>query len=322
MGNTRKYKIAARRANAPKKSKLILIGKSRARLQAAMEYLMTYGWAILIIAIVLTTLFQLGVFNYTNFAPRAPPGSCRVFRPGGPNTVSNINFEGICSGQLPQYVAILNGPASQSTIPIVPSMLPSSLTMSAWVYISSSNTCFSSCSLNFFSLGSVRLFKDSDQCSTGQSSSNIEFAFEVWNGLPAPPWDGYNFNDVCGNNAGGWYNLIGTFSSSTGGSQLYINGVQVNSQSIIPPLNYGGPTTAIISANSGGIFQIANIQLYNTSLSVSDIKTIYTKGIGGVPPFLRNLVGWWPLNGDANDYSGNNNNGASSGISYTKYTPP
>ncbi len=31
--------------------------------QSAMEYLMTYGWAILIIAVVLGALFSLGVFN-------------------------------------------------------------------------------------------------------------------------------------------------------------------------------------------------------------------------------------------------------------------
>lgn len=33
------------------------------KLQSAMEYLMTYGWAILIIAVVLGALFSLGVFN-------------------------------------------------------------------------------------------------------------------------------------------------------------------------------------------------------------------------------------------------------------------
>jgi len=35
--------------------------------QSAMEYLMTYGWAILIIAVVLGALFQLGVFNSSSF---------------------------------------------------------------------------------------------------------------------------------------------------------------------------------------------------------------------------------------------------------------
>ncbi len=33
------------------------------RLQSAMEYLMTYGWSILIVAVVLAVLFSLGVFN-------------------------------------------------------------------------------------------------------------------------------------------------------------------------------------------------------------------------------------------------------------------
>ncbi len=39
--------------------------------QSAMEYLMTYGWAILIIAVVLAALFELGVFNGSNLGPQA-----------------------------------------------------------------------------------------------------------------------------------------------------------------------------------------------------------------------------------------------------------
>ena len=35
--------------------------------QSAMEYLMTYGWAILIIAVVLGALFSLGVFSSSSF---------------------------------------------------------------------------------------------------------------------------------------------------------------------------------------------------------------------------------------------------------------
>jgi hypothetical protein len=51
------------------------------------------------------------------------------------------------------------------------------------------------------------------------------------------------------------------------------------------------------------------LQLYNTSLSPSEIQALYQEGIGGAPIDLQHLVGWWPLNGDANDYSGNGNNG-------------
>ena len=36
------------------------------RLQAAMEYLMTYSWALLVIALVLVSLFALGLFNPGN----------------------------------------------------------------------------------------------------------------------------------------------------------------------------------------------------------------------------------------------------------------
>jgi hypothetical protein len=39
--------------------------------QSAMEYLMTYGWAILIIAVVLGALFSLGVFSGSNLLGNA-----------------------------------------------------------------------------------------------------------------------------------------------------------------------------------------------------------------------------------------------------------
>jgi hypothetical protein len=37
--------------------------------QSAMEYLMTYGWAILIIALVVGVLYTLGLFNPSSMAP-------------------------------------------------------------------------------------------------------------------------------------------------------------------------------------------------------------------------------------------------------------
>jgi len=41
--------------------------KASAKAQSAMEYLMTYGWAILIVAVVLGSLYNLGVFNGAAF---------------------------------------------------------------------------------------------------------------------------------------------------------------------------------------------------------------------------------------------------------------
>ncbi|MGC8648572.1 MAG: hypothetical protein ACP5SJ_03745, partial [Candidatus Micrarchaeia archaeon] len=64
-----------------------------------------------------------------------------------------------------------------------------------------------------------------------------------------------------------------------------------------------------------------------TSLPTSEIQALYQEGIGGAPIDLQNLVGWWPLNGNANDYSGNGNNGAPTNVIFTSgwysgYTPP
>jgi len=52
--------------------------------QSAMEYLMTYGWAILVIIIVIAVLFYIGVLNPRNVTPTTctfPPGvSCSSFK--------------------------------------------------------------------------------------------------------------------------------------------------------------------------------------------------------------------------------------------------
>ncbi|MGC9011157.1 MAG: hypothetical protein ACP5JN_03405, partial [Candidatus Micrarchaeia archaeon] len=73
---------------------------------------------------------------------------------------------------------------------------------------------------------------------------------------------------------------------------------------------------------------IANVQYYNTTLSANEIQALYLEGIGGAPIDLQHLVAWWPLNGgDANDYSGNGNNGQINGVTFVSnwwqgYTPP
>ena len=57
------------------------------------------------------------------------------------------------------------------------------------------------------------------------------------------------------------------------------------------------------------------------------MQALYLKGIGAAPIDPSHIVGWWPLNGDVNDYSGNNNNGAATSVTFTSswlngYTAP
>ena len=62
---------------------------------------------------------------------------------------------------------------------------------------------------------------------------------------------------------------------------------------------------------------VANLQIFNTPISNSEIETLYQEGINGHPLSDANLAGWWPLDGNANDYSGNNNNGTPTSVAYT-----
>jgi hypothetical protein len=55
--------------------------------------------------------------------------------------------------------------------------------------------------------------------------------------------------------------------------------------------------------------ELANVQLYSSALSQSQIEQLYEEGITGIPVNMSTLEGWWPINGNANDYSGNNNIG-------------
>ena len=297
--------------------------------QSAMEYLMTYGWAILIIAIVLAALFSLGVFSPTAYTPKASPGSCQVFRPNGPGTTSFINLEGICNGELPRYVASF-GP-TQSYINISSPNNFSNLntiTFSFWFKSSVPWT-------NTYWPGSVIFVSkwtpgpcSSDWGSLGGSESggNNEGRIVVGFGTSvcASAGSGVRLYSQQGLNNGVWHNVVATRTPG-GTDYLYIDGILVASESDpggtitnnrdiqlgidnYPP--NGGPYSQLTG-------NIANFQLYNTSLSANDIKALYQEGIGGAPINIENLVGWWPLNGNANDYSGNDNNGVPNGVTYT-----
>ena len=97
--------------------------------QSGMEYLMSFGWAILSFAVVVGAVFQLGVFNASNFAPRVPAGACRVER-----FATQIALAGECQGGLPQYVAQFNGNSGYvvSNVITIPTG-SASRTVTAWV---------------------------------------------------------------------------------------------------------------------------------------------------------------------------------------------
>ena len=99
--------------------------------------------------------------------------------------------------------------------------------------------------------------------------------------------------------------------------QMYVNGVASGSPNVAAGKT-SGPSYFSIGGVAGQSFSgyISNVQFYNTSLDASQIQSLYLEGIGGAPVSPQYLVAWWPLNGDTNDYSGNNNNGAPTAVTF------
>jgi Concanavalin A-like lectin/glucanases superfamily len=281
-------------------------------LQSAMEYLMTYSWAILIMAVVIGALYYMGIFGSATSGQRVQPGSCRVFRPNGPSTTAYINLEGICTGrQLPQYVASFDGASSYVQLPS--SIRPTGpFSISLWVNPSSQASPTSSPIIfgggrSGYGNGVTAGFCSGCSPSTDAwlwvyNSVYFSFAAISENLIPIGSWthvvvmwDGYN----------AYFYTNGVFRGGTSIASLD----WTNSPGL--RIGYGYGTSNHFNGS------IANFQIYNTTLDSNAIQNLYNEGIGGVPIPLQYLVGWWPLNGNANDYSGDNNNGASTSVMYT-----
>ncbi len=309
--------------------------ESHPKLQSAMEYLMTYGWAILIIAVVLGALFQLGVFNANSFSPKAQPGACQIVRPYGPGTTTDLALEGICNGELPQYVGTFPT-STRNSVPASGALertwFGTSWTISAWINVeaTSSNSADMieetyGCTSGIFEQPSgsgVAYTTSMAWGNAGQSCSSWGTISATSNTLPLNTWEfvtGVFYYGLPGNWVAICADDVCTNSTWTGYTPASYNTLPYNFVAGTGTTCCGGGHTLTV--------QMANVQLYNTSLTNTEILALYDEGIGGAPVKPQNLVVWWPLNGNANDYSGNNNNGAATAITYTgawasQYTGP
>ena len=312
-----------------KRSRGVGISLSMVRNQSAMEYLMTYGWAILIIGVVLGGLYGLGVFNGTNFSPRVSAGACQVERLG-----TQMALVGECQGGLPQYVAHFNGQSSYVSLSSKPFAYPTSgstsnyqITVSAWFETASNG---------------IILGQDNAVNPPSGAGGWVPAIYLDANGLVRESlfWHGSTTAQVVSGSAydtGTWHSLVGVYDD--GVETVYLDGKSVGSESN-GENSYSGSYYYFIGTGYGNSWpsvnepwfyfngDIADVQVYNASLSANEVQALYLEGIGGAPIDVRNIVGWWPLNGNPNDYSGNDYNGeASSGVSYTSsylngYTTP
>ena len=304
-------------------------GHSGKKLQAAIEYLMTYGWAILAVAVALVVLFLTGALNPMTYESKAQPGSCFVTRPYGPNTTAYIYLASGCKNQIPEFVAEFNGQGSYITFaqPNTPTTSNASSAF-AWVYITSeppSSPC--PCFYNILGIGEFTNYGMRELAIGGMSSTSASLYFGG---------DSDDYPSTLSVPLSSWHFVGYTYSSNTDGVTVYLDGQpQTGALSGGVPLNTINTNCAIIGAGISASCQktsflagsIANVQLYNTSLTPNEVKSLYLEGIGGAPTDLQHLVGWWQLNGNPNDSSGDGLNGTANSVTYssmwyTGYTAP
>lgn len=273
--------------------------------QSALEYMMTYGWVLVILAIVVVALAQLGVFNSGTFSSGALPGSCQIVK-----LSRGVSLSGDCNGQIPKFVASFQQIVGNSSV-VGPAgfQMPygnASFSEFAWVNTVSPTT------ETLFSFG-------------GNGAGNGA-ALQILGGHGGAVRVDFNNESVTstldGVNDGGWHFVGFTRMANSNEIVIYIDGSQSNETlngsinlSVAEDFQIG---RSQIGASNSSYYngQISNLQLYNESLSGTQVDILYLEGIGGAPVSLNNIVGWWPLNGDGNDYSAQSQDGVLNNVTF------
>jgi len=137
----------------------------------------------------------------------------------------------------------------------------------------------------------------------------------------------YSKNEIKNNN--NWYHIVVTYNKSI--VKFYINGalsdstqLTTSTPSTTHPVIIGTTTSKVDNFFKG---KIDDLGIWNRALEYSEIIDLYNASSCGtilatraqVPGYLPtdSLKGWWPFNGNANDESGNGNNGTVNGANLT-----
>ncbi len=117
-----------------------------------------------------------------------------------------------------------------------------------------------------------------------------------------------------------WYNVVAVVSNYAN-TIIYINGNAISSCTASPAqVSIGAPALSIGGyPGQFGNEYMSDLQIYSGDLNASQAQSIYLSGIGGAPlqgNSTTRLLAWYPLNGDANDYSGYSSLGYSYNVIY------
>ncbi len=115
-----------------------------------------------------------------------------------------------------------------------------------------------------------------------------------------------------------WELITGIFNYNSQGNAWIASCVDTtctnSSWALNQPAVYSTPGTELASDQING--QVADVQMYDITLNSNQIAMLYKQGYGGLPVTTNGLIAWLPLDGNANDYSGNNNNGVATNVQW------
>jgi hypothetical protein len=216
------------------------------------------------------------------------------------NVNNAYNFQSANSN----YISINNNPVQNGTASISGWFNPTAPIGGPIIHIGSDNSTAANCNGYFFGFGTI----------ANPTGNNLL--------LDASCQGNYNTEWIATPNTWYHFTLIRTQNNLT----AYINGNMVGSYTptgIISPSNniFFGSTFSSNSVFYNGI--IDDIAIYNRALTEQEIQSLYT---GTTPPpcvslpsnLQQGLVGYWPFCGNANDESGNSNDGSVNGATLTE----
>ncbi len=118
---------------------------------------------------------------------------------------------------------------------------------------------------------------------------------------------------------GTFVNMVLVFNGPVAGSNTitwYENGQLSSQYTDMPDLSADTDPLTIGSDTRAFNGSISDVQIYNAPLSGSQIAQLYLNGIAAPPQYTANLIAWYPLNGNANDYSSYSNNGVAYSVTW------
>jgi hypothetical protein len=137
--------------------------------------------------------------------------------------------------------------------------------------------------------------------------SGVQFRFSFFN-------DDFDVSSPVGN--GEWTHIACTYDNATRERRIYFDGVLIATNVAVRGYTGTGDLLMIpagLGTAPAGL--IDNVRIYDRTLSAYEVAQVFLQEIA--PALSSGLVAYYPFNGNANDESGNGNQGTAVGISLT-----